>query len=214
MNRRARVAAAVLASLVILGAGVAYAVLRPATYQSTSRLVLVPKAKSLNDISNLTSSFSSSGTAETLVELIASKDTVKSAGADGLDVGVRAVPSSRVIAVNVAGGDQKRLQPALNRLLDTARREQTRLNDAWGAEVLEGAQTPSRSGPSAGLVLLATLLLAVFGGVLVLFPLRGLAPPPHKAWRPKEMEPGAPANPRAPGDPRRYATPVDAPADH
>src|SRR4051794_24671243 len=205
MNRRARVAAAVLASLVILGAGVAYAVLRPATYQSTSRLVLVPKAKSLNDISNLTSSFSSSGTAETLVELIASKDTVKSAGADGLDVGVRAIPSSRVIAVNVAGGDEKRLQPALDRLLETARQEQTRLNDAWGAEVLEGAQTPSRSGPSAGLVLLATLLLAVFGGVLVLVALQRFGTPPQQVWLPYEMESDGP------GEPRRYASSGDVP---
>lgn len=171
MSRRLRVLAAVVVGVGIVIAGVGYASVKPSSYTSTSRLVLIPRAKSLNDISNLTSSFTSSGTAGTFVELIASNDTLAAAGASGLSAGVRAIPDSRVIQVGLQGA-QSRVQPALGRLLKVARQKQRALNDDWTMEVLEGAQPATKSGPSTKLIFVATFLLAIFGGVLVLVALQ------------------------------------------
>lgn len=165
MTRLRVIVVSAAVGLVILVAGVAYAALRTPSYQSTAALVFVPKTRVPNEIANLTGSFSSSGTAGTYVEYIASKDTIDAARATGVSVAARAVPDSRVIDV-VTEGPQDSVQPALQRMLTVIANQQAQLNDAWTLNVLQAAQPPVKSGASSKLLAAAVVLLAALGALL------------------------------------------------
>ena len=166
MNRRLTILVSSAVALVIFVAGCAYALLRTQDYKSCSALALVPALKDPRDIGNLTSSFNNSGTIGTYVEYIASSDTLKRAGSPDVSLGVRGVPDARVIDVCTEGGKAK-VQPALARVVDVVRTNQAELNDAWNLDVIQGAQTPEKSGPDTALILGASVLLALLGGLFV-----------------------------------------------
>jgi hypothetical protein len=191
VTRLRAIMAAALVGVLILAVGVAYVGVRTPSYQSTASLVFVPKTTVLNEIANLTGSYSDSGTAGTYVEFIASKDTVEAARATGVSVAARAVPDSRV--VNVATeGTQSAVQPALRRMLAVIESRQAQLNDAWALQVLQGAQPPAKSGASTKMLLVAVLLLAALGALLaftVLTRLFGVAAEPPPALAPREAQP-------------------------
>lgn len=166
MNRRLTILVSSAVALVIFVAGCAYALLRTQDYKSCSALALVPALKDPRDIGNLTSSFNNSGTIGTYVEYIASSDTLKRAGSPDVSLGVRGVPDARVIDVCTEGGKAK-VQPSLARVVDVVRANQAELNDAWNLDVIQGAQAPEKSGPDTALILGASVLLALLGGLFV-----------------------------------------------
>ena len=166
MNRRLTILVSGAVALVIFVAGCAYALLRTQDYKSCSALALVPALKDPRDIGNLTSSFNNSDTIGTYVEYIASADTLKRAGSPDVDLAVRGVPDARVIDVCTQGAQDK-VQPALTSVVDTVRANQSNLNDAWNLDVIQGAQTPAKTGPETALILGASALLALLGGLFV-----------------------------------------------
>jgi len=166
MNRRLTILVSGAVALVIFVAGCAYALLRTQDYKSCSALALVPALKDPRDIGNLTSSFNNSDTIGTYVEFIASADTLKRAGSPNVDLAVRGVPDARVIDVCTQGAQDK-VQPALTSVVDTVRANQSNLNDAWNLDVIQGAQAPAKTGPETVLILGASVLLALLGGLFV-----------------------------------------------
>ncbi len=188
MNRRLTFLVSGAVALVIFVAGCGYALVRTQKYKSCSAVVLVPALKNPTDIGNLTSSFNNSGSIGTYVEYIASADTLKRAGSPNVDLGVRGVPDTRVIDVCTQGGEAE-VQPGLVRVLDVVRANQSEINDAWNIRLLQGAQPPEKTGPTTALILGASLLLALLGGLFVFVMLnrfvgfdaspRGSAPAPR-----------------------------------
>ncbi len=155
----------VAVATVILFSGLAYSIVRPITYQSQATLVLVPISADPKELPGVLDSFQRSGTAGTYVELLASADTLKRAGDPPVTVTVRSVPDTRAIRVTSAASDKNIVQPALRSLLTAATREQDKLVDIWDIRVLQAPSDPVQSSTSTGLLLMATLLLAVLGAL-------------------------------------------------
>jgi hypothetical protein len=165
---------AAIVALGILVAGSGYALLRPVSYESSAVVALAPRADiPSDDIPSLTGGFTNSAILGTYVELIASADTVREAGSPPVTVQARAVPASRVINVT-AKGSYEATRPGLVSVLKTAILSAPRLHDAWELRVLQTAQAPVASGPSSNLIVAASLVLAVFGVVLLFVVLRRL----------------------------------------
>jgi hypothetical protein len=158
-------------ALAILAAGTAYSVLAPKQYQSSGALVLSPSATDPGDLSSLLGSFERSGTMGSFVELIASDDLLRRAGDPPVDVGVRAVPDTRVIQVTTEGSENV-VQPALTALLTTAQRNQSTVRDAWDLNELQSASAPEAAGAPLQFMLAATIILALLSALFVFVLLR------------------------------------------
>jgi hypothetical protein len=176
MSRRGITIAALAAAAAVLIAGIAFTVVRDREYESVATVVLSPDSTEPDRISSLLESFERSGTLGTYVELMASDDTTEGARAMGVDITVRAVPDTRAIRLIAEGGEDQVVE-ALGLVIEATEARQTALSDLFQLEVLESPSTPTLAGPSSVLLLLATLLLALFAAVAVLAILRRVAPP-------------------------------------
>jgi hypothetical protein len=163
------IAAAVAVIILILGAG--YLATRSTTYQSAATLLLAPTTTDPDILPGVLESFTRSGTANTYVELIGSRDTLRAAGSPPVEVTVRAVPDSRAIQVT-ASGDENQVRPGLEALITAARRRENELRDVWALQILERPGAPESTGASAVYVVLATIILALLGAGIVLVSLR------------------------------------------
>lgn len=182
MNARGiRVAALATAALVLL-VGIVFTLTRSRDYESTATVVLSPTAKEAGEITTLLESFERSGTQGTYVQLMASNDTTAQARSAGVSITVRAVPSTRAIQVTAKGGKED-VVPALESVISATKRRQGSLSDLFALQVLESPSTPTLSGPGTGVLLLATLLLAIFAAIAVVVILRRLGP---RARRPAQ----------------------------
>lgn len=177
MSRRARLAAVAAVTLAVLVAGVAYAVMRPITWESSGSLYLSPRAEDAITSSALLDAFQRSGTIGTYVELLSSATLQARASTADVEVRARAVPESRVIAVT-SRGERERVQPALDSLLETATAPAQRLDDGWTLRVAQPATDPAQIGPSTTVVVAAAVLLALLAGLVTAVSLAQLAPPP------------------------------------
>src|SRR3954468_983574 len=128
-------------ALTVLAAGSAYAFTRHVSYESTASVVLVPTTANAADLAAATDSFAASGTAGTFVELLGAPDTLRAAGSPPIELGVRAVPDSRVIGLT-AHGARVDVQPALQSLLDAAQQRQDSLHALWRMNVLAEPSDP------------------------------------------------------------------------
>jgi capsular polysaccharide biosynthesis protein len=150
---------------VIFAAGVAYALVRPSTYQSEATVVLTPTPADPADLPQVLDAFQRSGTVGTYVELLASEDTKKSAGDPPVSLKVSSVPDTRAIHVSAKSGDKNIVQPALRSVLAAAQRLQGKLEDVWTLRTLQEPTAPSQASTSPGLILIASFLLALLGGI-------------------------------------------------
>lgn len=160
-----------IVSLAVLAAGISYSVLSPKQYRSTGAMVLSPSTSDPSDRANLLSSYERSGTLGSFVELIASDDLLRRAGDPPVDVGVRAVPDTRVIRVTTEGS-RNVVAPALTAVLATAQRNQSTLRDLWTLNELESASAPEVAGTPVRFMLAATVILALLSAVFVFVLLR------------------------------------------
>lgn len=175
MNTRGiRIAALAAAALVLL-VGIVFTLTRSRDYESTATVVLSPTVKEAGEITTLLESFERSGTQGTYVQLMASDDTTAEARATGVSITVRAVPSTRAIQVTAKGGKED-VVPALESVISATKARQGSLSDLFALRVLESPSTPTLSGPGTGVLLLATLLLAIFAAIAVVVILRRLGP--------------------------------------
>ncbi len=168
--------AALAAAAMVLVAGIAFAIVRDRDYESVATVVLAPDAKDPELVGGLLESFERSGTLGTYVELMASDDTTAEARALGVDITVRSIPDTRTIRLIATGGEDE-VQPALDSVIVATGEKQETLSDLFAPAVLEEPSTPELAGPGAGLVLLATLLLAGFAALAVALILRRVAEP-------------------------------------
>jgi uncharacterized protein involved in exopolysaccharide biosynthesis len=169
--RRAALATGVLVLLI----GIVFTATRSRDYESVATVVLSPTAKEAGAITTLLESFERSGTQGTYVELMASNDTTAKAQAMGVSITVRAVPNTRAIQITAAGGKEE-VVPALESVIAATKARQTSLSDLFAMQILESPSSPSLSGPGTGILLLATLLLAILAAVGVVVILRRLGP--------------------------------------
>jgi hypothetical protein len=169
-----------LVALLVLGAGVAYALARPATYTSNAALMLTPAPGDPTAVPQLLDSFDRSGTAGTYVELITARDTLARAGSPPVTVTARAVPDTRVIDISATGarGD---VQRGLTAVLAAAQQANAALRDVWRLNTLAAPSAPAAAGPSAALIIGAALALAALAALFVVVVLRRLAPGPGEA---------------------------------
>lgn len=158
-------------AVAILIAGLAYVSFHTIEYESTAKVVLVPRPTSSSDIPNLLDSFERSNTIGTYVELIGSNDTKELAGSPPVSVTVRGIPGTRALMVTATGA-KERVVPALEALVAASRLAQPRLNDPWRLTVIARASKPTRAGPSTAQLLLATVVLSILGALLALTALR------------------------------------------
>jgi hypothetical protein len=187
MRANARVTAAVVVALAVLGAGIAFAVQRPVRYVSKATLALAPAASTRADRSAALDSFTSAGTSGTFVELLASGGTVRRAGFPPVALSVRAVPDTRVIVASATGSPDA-VQPGLASLVAAAKAGEADLGDVWQLVTLSEPSTPVLAGAGTVSILFATLLLAVLAGVATLVALSRLGPP-GPSRRSVELEP-------------------------
>jgi hypothetical protein len=176
VNRRGITIAALAAAAAVLLAGIIFSAVRDREYESVATVVLSPSSAEPDRISSLLESFERSGTLGTYVELMASDDTTEEARELGVSIIVRAVPDTRAIRL-IAEGEKDQVQPALRLVITATRARQTALSDLFRLELLESPSAPTLAGPGTGLLLLATLLLAIFAAVAVVAILRRVAPP-------------------------------------
>jgi hypothetical protein len=164
-NRSLMMAVTIAVATAILFAGVAYAVVRPVTYQSEATMVFVPTPKDPKDLASILDSFARSGTAGTYVELLASDDTLKRAGNPPVTVEVSSIPDTRVLRIATSSEDKNVVQPALRSLLSAAGREKEKLLDVWDLRLLQAPSAPAKGGTSTKLIVIATIMLAAFGAL-------------------------------------------------
>ncbi|MGE5281281.1 MAG: hypothetical protein ACM3N0_02980 [Chloroflexota bacterium] len=175
MSRRSIRRAALATGVLVLLIGSVFTLTRSRDYESVATVVLSPTAKETGEITTLLESFERSGTQGTYVELMASSDTTAKAQAMGVSISVRSVPSTRAIEVTAKGGEEN-VVPALESVIKETEARQGALSDLFALHILEKPSSPSLSGPGTGVLLLATLLLAIFAAIAVVVILRRLAP--------------------------------------
>jgi hypothetical protein len=169
--RRTALATGVLVLLI----GILFTAVRSRDYESVATVVLSPTAKEAGEITTLLESFERSGTQGTYVELMASEDTTSEAQAMGVSITVRAVPNTRAIRIIATGGKEE-VVPALESVISETKARQGSLDDLFALQILESPSSPSLSGPGTGILLLATVLLAILAGIGVVVILRRLGP--------------------------------------
>lgn len=167
--------AALATAAVVLVVGIAFTLARGRDYESHATVVLSPTVKEAGEITTLLESFERSGTQGTYVELMASNDTTAQARRTGVSISVRAVPNTRAIQVT-AKGNEEDVVPALESVIAATKARQRSLSDLFALQVLESPSTPSLSGPGTGILLLATVLLAIFAAIAVIAILRRVEP--------------------------------------
>jgi hypothetical protein len=192
-------AVVVAVGTVIFAAGVAYTLIRPITYQSDASMVLAPAPTDPSDLPGVLDSFQRSGTAGTYVELLASEDTKKRAGSPPVTLKVSSVPDTRVIRISSTAGDKNIVQPALRSVLVAANREQSRLEDLWQLRTLQQPTAPSQASTGSGLILIASLLLAILGALSAWTLLRRYGTQSDRM--PPRRPPRDPREPREPREP-------------
>jgi phosphosulfolactate phosphohydrolase-like enzyme len=165
----------VVVALAVLAAGTAYAVMSPKQYRSTGALILSPSPTDPSDLTNLLNSFERSGTMGSFVELIASDNLLVRAGNPPVDVGVRAIPDTRVIQVTTEGS-RAIVTPALTAVLNAAQRNQATVRDLWDLNELESASQPEVAGAPLPFMIAATVILALLSGLFMFVVLRRAVP--------------------------------------
>jgi hypothetical protein len=155
---------AVLTGVTVLAAGLTYTLLRPERFASQASLVVVTRDSAAESAPTIADSFDRAGVAGTLVEVFSSRQTLAEAGAPPVDVGVRAVPASRVITVRTTGAHAV-VQGALTAVLASGRTQARGIDRLWSTHVLERPSAPERAGPPLGALLSAVVLLAVLATV-------------------------------------------------
>ena len=173
----------VAVATIIFYAGVAYALVRPISYQSQATLVLVPAPADPKDLPGVLDSFQRSGTAVTYVELLASGDLLRQAGDPPVTITVRSVPDSRIIRISASATEKNIVQPALRSIVTAADREQEKLVDIWDLRVLQAPNNPSKASTSTSVILIATLLLSLLGAVATWTLLRRYGSQPERRER-------------------------------
>ncbi len=167
-------AVALAVAVLILIVGGAYVAKHHPTYQSTATFALVPAPGTPAVLAaNELSSFSTSGTSGTFVDLISSSDTLRAAGASGagLSLTVRADPTARVLYLTLQG-PQDVVQPALNRIVAVSIARESQLNDVFRLRLIDSPSAATTSGPSRALLAIAVILLALLGGLFTFVVLR------------------------------------------
>lgn len=167
--------AALATAVVVLAVGIAFTLTRGRDYESHTTVVLSPTVTEVGEITTLLESFERSGTQGTYVELMASNDTTAEARRKGVSISVRSVPSTRAIQVT-AKGDEEDVVPALESVIAATKVRQRSLSDLFALRVLESPSAPSLSGPDTGILVLATVLLAIFAAIAVVAILRRVDP--------------------------------------
>jgi len=170
-------------AVLILIVGGAYTAKHHPTYQSTATFALAPAPGTPAALAaNELSSFSTSGTSGTFVDLISSSDTLRAAGAagSGVSITVRADPTARVLYVTLQG-PQDVVQPALTRIVRASIVRESQLNDVFRLQLIDSPSAATTSGPSRGLLVIAVVLLSLLGGLFVLVVLRRYPPGPARA---------------------------------
>lgn len=157
---RAAIAAAVAIAVLVVG-GVAL-VSRPATYSSQVSVLLVPDPAPGADRDPLLAGFDDSLTHGTYAELLTTQARRLAAG---VEVGVRAVPDSRILVVS-AQGDRDLVQQALSDVVGATRRAASQLDDDWTMRTIEDPSAPVASRAS-GVGFAGVLVLAGFAALLV-----------------------------------------------
>lgn len=179
MKRSLMVLTAVLAGVAVLIAGGLFTAVRDRPYESVASVVVSPQTKNPNQIASLLESFERSGTLGTYVELMSSDDTTKEARERGVTITVRAIPNTRAIRL-IAEGEEEDVKPALHSVILNTLARQSTLTSLSTLRILESPSEPVLAGPSTSILLLATVLLALFAAIAVFAILRRVAPPPER----------------------------------
>jgi hypothetical protein len=179
MSKRLSFLAALVAGLAVLAAGIVFTVVHTRPYESVASVVLSPQTNEPDRIASLLESFERSGTMGTYVELMSSDDTTAEARAQGVTITVQSIPATRAIRL-IAEGDEDAVKPALRSVIANTLARQNTLRGLFTLRILEKPSEPVLAGPANSLLLIATLLLAVFAFVAVLVILRRVAPPPER----------------------------------
>jgi len=173
-DRKIRLTALITGVLVLL-IGIVFAATRDREYESVATVVLSPTVTETGEITTLLESFERSGTQGTYVELMASDDTTARAQAMGVSITVRAVPDTRAIRI-IATGEEEDVVPALNSVIAATKARQSSLDDLFALQILEKPSEPSLAGPGTGILVIATVLLAIFAAIGVAVILRRVGP--------------------------------------
>jgi hypothetical protein len=174
-------AIAVVSALVVLLAGIGYALTRSPDYRSSGALVLAPAVSDPASKAQLLQGYERSGTMGTFVHLVASADTFDRAGRPPVAIDARAVPSTRVIQVT-AEGSEGAVQAGLQAVMASATASQGSLRDLWDLNVLESASPPEQAGPSTAVLIGGALLLALLSAVFTAVVLRRVADV-ERSWK-------------------------------
>lgn len=199
LSRTIRVVAVLAAAAIVLAAGLAYTATRAIDYESRAVTVLALGKVRPGSAPTLLTNFDRSGVSGTFVELLSAQETLRAAGSPPIAVDVRAVPDTRTIEL-VATGDEGQVQPGLASVIAAAQRAVPQLNDPFKLRVLDPPSPPQQAGPSTGLLVVATLLLAALAALFVAVVTRRVVP----VGSPAEADAGRTGASAAPG--RRFET--------
>jgi hypothetical protein len=172
---------ALATAVIILLLGLAFALSRETTYQSSVPLVLVPAPREQDDLATLLSSVERSGTIGTYVELISSADTLRGAGSPPVEIDVRAIPASRVVTVTAKGAKDE-VTPAVEAVVTATEVRSRALGDLWRIRSLDRASAPVAEPPTTATMIGAVFVLAVLGGLFVFVAVSRVATPGGSRW--------------------------------
>jgi hypothetical protein len=188
MNPRLVRTVALIVGISVLVAGTAFTLLRHRSWESKAELAVIPASSAISDQANLLGNLQESGTMGTRVELISSKDTLQAAGSPNVQITARALPDTRVIDVT-ATGEPTDVRAGLADVITAAKAADARLDDAWTLKTITSPTAPAKAGPGTGLLLGATLLLAIIGGVATLIGLGRIEPTAYPRRREPDLGP-------------------------
>lgn len=178
--------AALVTALLVLGAGVAFALLRPAEYRATSTLVVLPTASAQNP--GYYDTLSQGQVSQTFAQVLqlGAAQTAKSAGG-GASAAVVAVPGTALITVSATAHDRATAESTADAVLATAAPYVEQLHSPYQVVVVRNAQgTATLSGVSRTQLAVVIPVVALVCAVAVQQAARSLRRAPRTVPAPAE----------------------------
>lgn len=155
---------AVVATLAVGGAGMAYADGLEARYASGATIAASP---STDAASRYGIDFERSATVGTFVQLLTSPATKRAAGSPPIQVAAAAQPDTTVLRV-VATGEADAVRPGLRRVIAAAKQIQRQTGDAFRMDVISAPSRPAATTTSPRIVRGGVIFAALLVGLTIL----------------------------------------------
>jgi len=196
-RRRAAVLTGLVVALLVLAGGLLFYADRPAEYEASSTLVVLPNDE-LAEAASYYDTLSQGQIVTTFAEILDLQATSAADGASVTSVTVDVVPDTSLIRITATAADTQSAETATDAVLAQSQGYFDQLTAPYQISVVQGAAgTAEQTGLAPGLLSGAVAAVALIAGLATYLAIRALLPA-RQLVRPTAEEPSSPSYERPP----------------